>query len=277
MHINQLINLSQSVSLKNGIIFLRSYNLHAVNYKEKNTCRINYNYASVFKDLTQVDALVVQTNIQKNDILERFDNPSNIYAIPHTYEAPLKEEIIERNPLRAVYFARYDNDKKHELAIEAFAKVVETLPTAEFHCYGAGARLSELRKMVKELGMEKNIFLNSWCDSVAKEYEAAGMSIITSPSESFSLTIAESLAHGAPIVGFDVPYGPKELIQSGENGYLVPFGDTDAMAEKVVLMMTDPILLRELSENARLNSKRYSESVVKDLWQKLLEDIDLVD
>lgn len=131
--------------------------------------------------------------------------------------------------------------------------------------------------MVKELGMEKNIFLNSWCDSVAKEYEAAGMSIITSPSESFSLTIAESLAHGAPVVGFDVPYGPKELIQSGENGYLVPFGDTDAMAEKVVLMMTDPMLLRELSENARLNSKRYSESVVKDLWQKLLEDIDLVD
>ena len=253
------------------------HNLHAVNYKEKETSRINSNYTSVFKDLTQVDALVVQTNIQKNDILERFDNPSNIYAIPHTYENTLKEERIKRNPLRAVYFARYANDKKHELAIEAFAKVVKTLPLAEFHCYGAGSRLAELKELVKKLEMEKNIFLNNWCDSVAKEYESAGMSIITSPSESFSLTIAESLAHGCPVVGFDVPYGPKELIQSGENGYLVPFGDTDAIAEKVIAMMSDPMLLSKLSENARLSAERYSESVVKDLWRQLLEDIDSVD
>ena len=249
------------------------HNLHAVNYKEKNTSRINSNYVSVFEDLSKADAVVVQTNIQKEDILERFDNPSNIYAIPHTYENSLKEEVIERNPQRAVYFARYDNDKKHELAIEAFAKVVETLPAAEFHCYGAGVRLTELRKMVKDLGMEKNIFLNNWCDSVAKEYESAGMSIITSPSESFSLTIAESLAHGCPVVGFDVPYGPKELIQSGGNGYLVAFGDTDAMAERVITMMSDPVLLGKLSENARLSSKRYSESVVKNLWNQLLEEI----
>ncbi|WP_461748208.1 glycosyltransferase [Ignatzschineria sp. LJL83] len=249
------------------------HNLHAVNYKEKNTSRINSNYVPVFEDLSKADAVVVQTNIQKNDILERFDNPSNIYAIPHTYEAPLTEETIERNPLRAVYFARYDHDKKHELAIEAFAKVVKKLPLAEFHCYGAGSRLAELKVLVKELDMEKNIFLNNWCDSVAKEYEAAGMSIITSPSESFSLTIAESLAHGCPVVGFDVPYGPKELIQSGENGYLVPFGDTDALAEKVITMMSDPMLLSELSQNARLSSKRYSEVLVSKAWNQLLEDI----
>lgn len=249
------------------------HNLHAVKYKEKNTSRINSNYVSVFEDLSKADAVVVQTNIQKNDILERFDNPTNIYAIPHTYENSLKDVSIKRNSLRAVYFSRYDHDKMHELAIEAFTKVVEKLPLAEFHCYGEGVRLIELKKMVKELGMEKNIFLNNWCYSVAKEYESAGISMMTSPSESFSLTIAESLAHGCPVVGFDVPYGPKELIKSGENGYLVPFGDTDAMADRVIAMMKNPTLLEELSGNARLSSERYSEVIVKALWSQVFEDI----
>ncbi|NLJ52242.1 MAG: glycosyltransferase, partial [Alcaligenaceae bacterium] len=98
-------------------------------------------------------------------------------------------------------------------------------------------------------------------------------SIISSPSESFSLTIAESLAHGCPVVGFNVPYGPQELIESGVNGYLVEFKETDAMAERIIQIMKDPSLQRELSNNARESSKRFSESTVKDLWVKLFQNI----
>lgn len=251
------------------------HNLHAVNYKEKETCRINSHYAAVFEDLSRTDAVVVQTNIQKQDILERFQYPPHIYAIPHTYENR-STAIVQRKPQQAVYFARYAVDKKHELAIEAFAQVVKVLPDAEFHCYGSGARLAELKAIVKKLDMEKNIFLHNWCDDVATEYESAALSIISSPSESFSLTIAESLAHGCPVVGFDVPYGPKELIQSDENGYLVPYQDTQMMASKIIQIMQDPQLQKRLSDNARNSAIRYSEEVVGKLWLTLLQEINVV-
>jgi len=251
------------------------HNLHAVNYKEKETCRINSHYAAVFEDLSRTDAVVVQTNIQKQDILERFQYPPHIYAIPHTYENR-STAIVQRKLQQAVYFARYAVDKKHELAIDAFAQVVKVLPEAEFHCYGSGARLAELKAMVKTLEMEKNIFLHNWCDDVAKEYESTALSIISSPSESFSLTIAESLAHGCPVVGFDVPYGPKELIQSDENGYLVPYQDTQMMADKIIQIMQDPKLQERLSDNARNSAIRYSEKVVGQLWLTLLQEIDAV-
>ena len=250
------------------------HNLHAIDYQKKETSRININYVPVFKDLSQPDAVVVQTNAQRQDILQRFGDRSNIYAIPHTYESKLKDRSIDnRNPYKAVYFARYAQDKKHELAIEAFAKVVEKLPQAEFHCYGSGQRLAELQELVKRLNMPQHIFLHGWCENVAEQYESAALSIISSPSESFSLTIAESLAHGCPVVGFDVPYGQRELVQSGVNGYLVPYQDTEQMAERVLQIMINPELQRELSNKARESSKRFSEQTVKELWQALFQKI----
>lgn len=250
------------------------HNVHAVNYQQKETSRINVNYVSVFDDLSQPDAVIVQTNAQRRDIIDRFGDTSNVYAIPHSYESTFKKtDEIVRDPFKAVCFARYSSDKNHELAIEAFAKVVKKLPRAEFHCYGSGLRLTELQEMVKSLAMTQNIFLHGWCDSVAEEYESAALSIISSASESFSLTIAESLAHGCPVVGFDVPYGQKELIQTGVNGYLVSFKETEAMADSVVQIMSNPKLQRELSTNARKSSQRYSESEVKFLWQEVFKKI----
>lgn len=250
------------------------HNLHAVDYHKLETSRINSNYVSLFEDLSQPDALVVQTNAQKQDILQRFGESSKVFAIPHTYQNTFKlTESVAREAFKAVYFARYNSDKKHELAIEAFAKVVAELPQAELHCYGTGNRLDELRQMVSQLGVSKNIFLHGWCDSVAEQYESATLSIISSPSESFSLTIAESLAHGCPVVGFDVPYGPQELVQSGVNGYLVPYENTVQMAEKIIEIMTQPDLQREFSNNARESSKRFSELTVKALWQALFKKI----
>jgi poly(glycerol-phosphate) alpha-glucosyltransferase len=87
------------------------------------------------------------------------------------------------------------------------------------------------------------------------------------------LTIAESLAHGYPVVGFDVSYGLQELIQSGANGYLVPFKATDEMAERVLQVMMDSDLQKKLSANARESSKLYSEARVKELWQALFQTV----
>lgn len=271
---DQAISLKKRYGSDRIRVISAIHNLHIVNYRQKESSRVNSNYVSVFKDLSQADAVVVQTNIQRQDILQRFGERSNIYAIPHTYERPLDCTIGKnRSPFKAVYFARYAQDKRHEFAFEAFKKVVEKLPQAEFHCYGTGSRLGELQGLVKKLEMTQHIFLHGWCEDVTEEYESAALSIISSPSESFSLTIAESLAHGCPVVGFNVPYGPQELIQPGVNGYLVPFKATDEMAERVLEIMTDPTLQQVLSENARESSKRFSESRVKELWQILLQTI----
>ena len=268
------IKLKSKLGIDRVSVLPTLHNKHIINYEEKKTNSINSNYADVFKDLTVFDALIVQTNIQRQKILDEFDNPDNVYAIPHPYSMPNTNQAdLERMPLKAVYFARYATDKKHELAIEAFSKVVEKIPKAEFHCYGIGDRLTALKSLVKDLSMTHNIFLHNWCDNVADEYESATLSIISSPSESFCLSLAESLAHGCPVVAFDVPYGQQELVQSDENGYLVPYGDIQSMANKVIQIMQDSTLQKRLSDNARKSAERYSEKTVGEKWLQLFQKI----
>lgn len=269
------VKLKESLSDEENNIYVIAaiHNLHVTNYAEKISSRINSNYVSVFQDINKPDAVIVQTELQKEDILDRFQS-GNIYAIPHTYENRLADGFkLKRDPYKAVYFARYSLEKRHNLAIQAFSQVVEVIPRATFHCYGFGAELAALKKLVIELKLENNIFLHGWCSNVAEEYESAGLSIISSQSESFSLTIAESLAHGCPVVCFDVPYGPRELVQSGENGYLVPYPDTQAMAEKIIYIMSESKHQLELSNKARISSKKYSETVVAKQWRTLFSSL----
>ena len=59
------------------------------------------------------------------------------------------------------------------------------------------------------------------------------LSLITSNMEGFSLALSESLAHGVPVISYDIKYGPSELITSDFNGYLITKNDEDALFDKV--------------------------------------------
>ncbi|WP_373332022.1 glycosyltransferase [Thiopseudomonas alkaliphila] len=246
------------------------HNQHAIGV-DKMSAPINSNYKSIFEDLSKVDAIVVQTEQQKNDILMRFKGASNIFAIPHSYSAKscsVKNTVLY--PHRAVCFARYMKDKRHDLMIRAFAKVVAVIPSAELHCYGVGGELSNLKLLVESLKLEKNIFLNNWCNNVAEEYATSALSILASPSESFAISVAESLAHGCPVIGFDVPYGLQALVVSGENGFLVPYGDIDSMSHCIIKLMQDSTLQMQFSKRSVENSDWYNEKSVAKKWSSLL-------
>lgn len=249
------------------------HNLHLITNTETGAKRINYNYLEIFKSPIHADAVLVQTEIQRNEIANDF-KIANAFAIPHSYnnEDKITKGVL-RNNYKAIYLARYSKEKRHELAILAFSKVVESIPEATFYCYGFGSMLPELKKLVVSLGLEKNIFLCSWTDSISEEYQSAALSIISSQSESFSLTIAESLAYGCPVVAFDVPYGPRELILNGVNGYLVSYPDVHEMAAKVISIMNNKNLLLELSTQAKASAVRYSEATVSHRWISLFNSL----
>lgn len=244
------------------------HNMHVINSKN-NIKRINRNYRKVFEEPALSDAVITQTKKQEVDISEDYKY-LNVFSIPHSYNARIKEDqVVNRDFFKAIYLGRYSFEKKHDLAIRAFEIVVKTIPNARLYCYGFGPTLPDLKELVSLLGLEKNVFLYEWLENVSAEYLSAGLSLITSQSESFSLTIAESLAHGCPVVAFDVPYGPRELIEDGWNGYLVPYSDVESMAQKVINIMKDKKLQLKLSEQAFLSSSRYSEKIVGNRWKDL--------
>jgi len=156
----------------------------------------------------------------------------------------------------------------------------ETVSPGHTRFYGFGnpgdPTLPGLQSLVQSLGLQQSVRLNGWTNHPAEEYETAGLSLLTSQGEAFSLSIMESLCHGCPPIAFDVPYGPSHLIDHGQTGLLVPFGDVEALATAIISVFDNDKLHESLSNQARDRSLRFRPAAVARQWQNLFSSLGLV-
>ena len=94
--------------------------------------------------------------------------------------------------------------------------------------------------------------------------------VSTSTYEGFPLSFLEARDFGLPIVSFDCPTGPKEIIDDGVTGVLIKPYDEDKMLEKIIELIEDDEKRVEMSNNTLLSLNKFSkESSMKD-WKELL-------
>jgi glycosyltransferase involved in cell wall biosynthesis len=105
------------------------------------------------------------------------------------------------------------------------------------------------------------------------ELAKASLHVITSRFEGFGMTIVEAFGCGVPVVAFDCPQGPREIITPGHDGLLVPDGDVDAFAEALLSLIDSPDELRRLADNARETARRYDIAAVADRWDEVFADL----
>ena len=74
-----------------------------------------------------------------------------------------------------------------------------------------------------------------------------------------------------PLVSFDIMTGPGEIIRDGVNGYLVPPGDTAALAEKICRLIENEELRRDFSENSQVDIERFDSVEIIEQWEKLIQ------
>ena len=87
------------------------------------------------------------------------------------------------------------------------------------------------------------------------------------------MVLIEAQECGLPIVSFDCPEGPSEVIHDGEDGFLVPLADTDALAEKIITLAKDQNMRKEFGKNAKINCQRFSPEKVGGMWMKLIDKL----
>ncbi len=248
--------------------------LHAVHTKLVNGIwngPTNANFDLVLRDLKAFPAVVVGTQNQRLDLEARF-KVTNIHAIPpgvFRHQATAVDRPRER--FRVVYIARYTPEKRHRLAIEIFSRVHSKYADFRMDFYGWGDRMQQIIDDVNTRRLGHVISVNGFTQHPQSVYSAAGLSILTSQGEGFALGVLESLAASCPVVSFNVPYGPSDLIQDGHNGALIPEGDLDAFAQRIVQILSDGDLHHRLIQNCRSSIERFSEAAVAAQWRVLLQ------
>lgn len=229
--------------------------------------QIKSSYSHWFNDPASTEAMIVHTKAQIKAMEEIPSLKGKLMWIPHTLpQWPSdSERRISKNP-SVLYAARYEKEKRHELLFEAFAIASRNVPNAELHTYGSGSQYLQLCRWVTTHNMQGRIHVHPAVANIGELCSQAWCGVLTSAEESFSLFTLECLAHGCPMVSFDINYGPRELLNGGEGGILVPDGDVRAFSTALTQLLSNAQLIQSLSANARLAAQHFMPSVVSDHW-----------
>ncbi len=157
--------------------------------------------------------------------------------------------------------------KHFEELLESFFLFSQTHKGYSLLIAGDGVLKESLQTRAKELGI-RVVFLGQ-VQNLYSAYCCAEFFALTSHREGLSNVLIESLMCGTPVVSYDCPYGPGEIIRNGENGFLVELGNVQVMAESFEKVL----LSREiLSKNAQKSVERFREENVLKQWKMLINE-----
>ena len=215
---------------------------------------------------------IVQTQSIKEYFPKRIQQKTTI--IPN----PVNEDIynincegIEKKNL-IVNVGRMTNQKNQMMLIDAFNKILPQFPDYQLVIYGDGPMREKLEEHISELSLKDKVLLPGRCETIFERMGEAKLFCLSSNFEGMSNALIEAICLGLPIVTTDVS-GVKELIQDGQNGYVVNKGDVDGYASAMRRLLLDE---KQMSLFAESNKNRANDFRIKSIinrWESVIESV----
>lgn len=216
------------------------------------------------------DKFVVLTNEDKG----YWGGLPNIEVIPNA-AIHVSKNYSEVKNKRVIAVGRLDYQKGFDRLIQAWKLVQHTGRFSDWKLdiFGQGEWREMLQQMIDKQGLQNTVKINPPTNAILNEYVHSSLLVMSSNYEGFPMVMIEAMACGLPVVSFDYKCGPKDIIQPGINGLLVPNGDIQALAYAMMVMMSDEAYRKMLSQNARKVVDTYSEEAVMAQWIHLFTSI----
>lgn len=192
--------------------------------------------------------------------------------IPCGREITLPQNI-KKKPHHIVCVSRFEKGKGQDLLVQAFAKVSEKFPQSTLTFVGVGAFQTEVKKLVTELSLTKQVKFANWVADPVTIMATAEVCVFPSvwELEGFGLVQIEAMALGKPVVGFNTGPTP-EIIQHGKNGLLAKAGDIDDLAKQIIRLFEDPVLQKKVATQGKKDfQEKYTISKVAEQYREQLE------
>lgn len=218
--------------------------------------------------LKRLDQFVVLTEEDKASWIEL----NNVIVIPD----PLAFTIDEVSPLtnkRVIAVGRYVYQKGFDLLLQAWAKMENQHSDWELVVYGMGDR-DPYEQIIDDLRIDRSrCHLYGSTPDIKKEYLNSSLFVFSSRFEGFGMVLIEAMACGLPVVSFDCPCGPKDIVRHDEDGLLVPSGNTDSLADALHKLMSDDDLQKDMASKAIINVRRFQLDEIAQRWKTLFNSV----
>lgn len=219
-------------------------------FMHKTAMRITW--ADAGRILKKMDALTTPTR-RAAQLLEEAAGVSGVLAISCGIDAArfANETTVNNKEPRFLFLGRLDDEKRIHILLQAVAKLTDH-PNVVVELVGDGGERENLANLAAELGIaDRVIFTGHISDQeLPKAYERCTAFVMPSIAELQSIATMEAMASGRPVIGADAMALPH-LVHDGDNGYLFPADDADALADRLRRILTaDQQELNRLSENS---------------------------
>lgn len=175
------------------------------------------------------------------------------------YAGERRHEIVTVGRLHKV--------KNHEMLIQAFAAILPDYPDHVLKLYGDGETKEKLLGLIDQMGLKDRVLLMGGCSHVADAIRESEIFVLSSNVEGMPNALLEAMALGLACISTDCPCGgPRTVIRDGENGLLVPVGDTAALERALRLILSDREFEERLGRNASAISQELAPEKVNELW-----------
>jgi len=215
-------------------------------------------------------SVVVQTQDALNFFPEYIQRRT--YVIPNPVNIPAFENgfIEKNNKKKIIAMGRLSNEKGYDLLIKAFSKVFSFHTNWTLTIWGDGPLRSDLEKLRDRLKLQGLVDFPGITQQPFEKMRQADIFVLSSRYEGFPNVLCEAMACGLPVISFDCPSGPRDIIRNDIDGILVPPENVDALANALNKLMIDEKERKRLGKNALEVSSRFSLEKVMAMWESLL-------
>lgn len=215
--------------------------------------------------------VVVSSEIGRKLQQKYWIRSAKIAFIPNGIEQAINKEALRED--RYVAVGRLCVEKGYDLLIKAYAKAVQSGIEAPLHIFGDGALKDDLRRWIKQEGVEGKVFLRGEVADVQYELAQSKVFLMSSRVEGWPNALLEAMSAGCACVSFNCETGPKELIEHEKSGLLVSPNDINEMAAQMVRVMSDSVLQARLSAEAKIRAQSFD---INDIAFRWLEVSDIL-
>jgi glycosyltransferase involved in cell wall biosynthesis len=249
-----------------GAVFEEFFDAHAINA------------ASVRRMFTKAALVLVLHQKIYDKSVEWAGGDSNVEILYNPVEIDAFDPPLPRDPeqpLTVLMMGEVGERKGAFDLVEAIPTVLASVPTARFRFAGNG-ETERLQERVDALGLTESVDVMGWTAGDAKTaaFQTADVYCLPSYAENLPVSVLEAMAARLPVVGTPVAGTPEEIIE-GETGFMIQPGDRDAIADRLIRLLTDPTLRANMGAAGRSRVEKHFENEVVtarliELWRKAI-------
>jgi glycosyltransferase involved in cell wall biosynthesis len=223
----------------------------------------------------KADQITVVSDGVKKDLMSKLRISSDRIAVVHN---PIDFDEISRKAQEAVEHTWFSEDapiilgvgrlvkeKDFKTLIQAFHEI-RSRQKARLVILGEGPLRGRLEHQVRRLSLQDDVFLPGYDPNPFRYMARATVFVLSSRAEGLPNVLLQSMACGTPVVATRCHSGPEEIITPGQDGLLVPVGDSSAIAEAVQRVLDSPELRDQLVGIAYDSMRRFGAEKVLDRY-----------